>query len=256
MRFALAGATRVVTTPITARVLVVEDDGLLAKVLTDNLTLDGFDVARAADAHAAVSLAREFVPDLIILDVMLPDRSGFEIFEALNQDGRTPVIFLTARGQTADKLRGLNLGGDDYITKPFDLQELLARVHAVLRRARTNVEQVTLGAVSIDFTTQTATHGTTPLHLTHQEVTLLRYLAARAGRVVSRSELLRAVWGYPDQPNTRSVDYAVARLRKKIEPDPDAPRYIRTVHGNGYSLTPDAIDHMAVRRSGRGSSST
>jgi DNA-binding response OmpR family regulator len=226
---------------MSARVLVVEDDRLLAKVLTDNLTLDGFEVVRAGDAHSAMMLARDFVPDLVILDVMLPDRSGFEIFDSLNQDGRTPVIFLTARGQTADKLHGLNLGGDDYITKPFDLQEFLARVHAVLRRARANVERVVLGSVSIDFFSQTATKGQTPLHLTHQELTLLRYLAARAGRVVHRSELLRAVWGYPDEPNTRSVDHAVARLRKKIEPDPDEPRYIRTVHGNGYSLTPDSM---------------
>lgn len=232
---------------MSARVLVVEDDRLLAKVLTDNLTLDGFEVARAGDAHSAVKLARDFVPDLVILDVMLPDRSGFDIFDSLNQDGRTPVIFLTARGQTADKLRGLNLGGDDYITKPFDLQEFLARVHAVLRRARTNIEHVLLGTVSIDFASQTASKGRLPLHLTHQELTLLRYLAARAGRVVHRSELLRAVWGYPDEPNTRSVDHAVARLRKKIEPDPDEPRYIRTVHGNGYSLTPDAINHLTAR---------
>jgi DNA-binding response OmpR family regulator len=231
---------------MSSRVLVVEDDRPLAKVLMDNLSLDGFEVVRAADAHSAVSLARDF---------MLPDRSGFEIFETLHQDGRTPVIFLTARGQTSDKLRGLNLGGDDYITKPFDLQEFLARVHAVLRRARTNIEQVMLGAVSVDFVTQTATKGKVALHLTYQELTLLRYLATRAGKVVYRSELLRAVWGYPNDPHTRSVDHAVARLRKKIEPDPDIPRYIRTVHGDGYSLTPDSINR-GTARTGRRSDGT
>ena len=225
---------------MTARVLVVEDDRLLAKVLSDNLTLDGFEVARAPDANSAVNLAREFVPDLIILDVMLPDRSGFDVFDSLRQGGRTPVIFLTARGQRADKVRGLNLGGDDYITKPFDLEEFLARVHAVLRRARGNVQEIKLGSIVVDLHSRTAMKGRKVLHLTHQEFKLLEYLAARAGRVVYRRELLRAVWEYPDDSaNTRSVDYAVARLRKKIEPDPDEPRFIRTAHGSGYSLTPD-----------------
>jgi DNA-binding response OmpR family regulator len=225
---------------MSARILVVEDDRLLAKILSDNLKLDGFEVARAADANSAVNVAREFVPDLVILDVMLPDHSGFDVFANLHQGGRTPVIFLTARGQRADKVRGLNLGGDDYITKPFDLEEFLARVHAVLRRARANVQQLKLGAVAVDFATQTATQGKNPLHLTHQELEILKYLAARAGRVVYRTELLRAVWGYPDDSaNTRSVDHAIGRLRKKIEPIPEQPRFIHTVHGDGYSLTPD-----------------
>jgi DNA-binding response OmpR family regulator len=223
-----------------ARILVVEDDRLLAKVLSDNLLLEGFEVARAADANSAVNLAREFIPDLIILDVMLPDRSGFDVFDTLHQEGRTPIMFLTARGQKADKVRGLNLGGDDYITKPFDLEEFLARVHAVLRRARANVEQLKLGGVVVDFVRQTATRGDDVLHLTYQEFKLLKYLGARAGRVVYRNELLRAVWGYPDDSaNTRSVDHAISRLRRKIEPEPDDPRFIRTVHGDGYLLTPD-----------------
>jgi DNA-binding response OmpR family regulator len=225
---------------MTARILVVEDDRMLAKIVSDNLALDGFEVARAADANSALNIARHFVPDLILLDVMLPDRSGFDIFATLHCGGRTPVIFLTARGQRADKVRGLNLGGDDYITKPFDLEELLARVHAVLRRARVNVEQVKLGAVVVDFSTQTAAKGRKALHLTHQEFQLLKYLASRAGKVVYRKELLRAVWGYPDDSaNTRSVDHAIARLRKKLEPDPEEPKFIHTVHGDGYTLTPD-----------------
>jgi DNA-binding response OmpR family regulator len=226
---------------MSARILVVEDDRLLAKILSDNLSLDGFEVARAVDANSAMNIARAFVPDLIILDVMLPDHSGFDIFDNLHQGGRTPVIFLTARGQRADKVRGLNLGGDDYITKPFDLEEFLARVHAVLRRSRANVQRLKLGAVTIDFTTQTASRGKRNLRLTHQELQILKYLASRAGRVVYRKELLRAVWGYPDDlSNTRSVDHAIARLRKKIEPNPEAPRFIHTVHGDGYSLTPGA----------------
>jgi len=223
------------------RVLVVEDDHLLAKVVCDNLALDGFEVRRAADAHSAVNLVREFGPDLILLDVMLPDRSGFDLFDTLHQGGRIPVIFLTARGETADKLRGLGLGADDYVIKPFDLAELLARVHAVLRRARGAVDRLTLGDVVIDFKSQTAVRGTETLRLTHREFELLRFLAARAGRVVHRGELLRGVWGYPDDSaSTRSVDHAIARLRRKIEPQSDQPRFIHTVHGDGYSLTPGA----------------
>jgi two-component system OmpR family response regulator len=141
------------------RILVVEDDRLLAKVLCDNLSLEGFDVKRAADARSAVNIVRDFVPDLIVLDVMLPDRSGFEVFDTLHQGGRTPVIFLSARGATADKLQGLRLGADDYVTKPFELQELLARIHAVLRRARVSADLITLGDVTVDFKAQTARKG-------------------------------------------------------------------------------------------------
>ena len=222
------------------RILVVEDDRLLAKVLCDNLSLDGFDVKRAADARSAVNIVRDFAPDLIVLDVMLPDRSGFEVFDTLHQSGRTPVIFLSARGTTAaDKLQGLRLGADDYVTKPFELQELLARIHAVLRRARAGADRIALGDVLVDFKAQTARKGSEVLHLTHREFELLQYLAARAGRVVYRNELLRAVWGYPDNSAyTRAVDHAIARLRKKIETEPEAPRFILTVHGDGYSLTP------------------
>jgi DNA-binding response OmpR family regulator len=221
------------------RILVVEDDRLLAKVLCDNLSLEGFDVKRAADARSAVNIVRDFVPDLIVLDVMLPDRSGFEVFDTLHQGGRTPVIFLSARGATADKLQGLRLGADDYVTKPFELQELLARIHAVLRRARVSADLITLGDVTVDFKAQTARKGSEVVHLTHREFELLQYLAARAGRVVYRNELLRAVWGYPDNSAyTRAVDHAIARLRKNIEAEPDAPRFILTVHGDGYSLTP------------------
>jgi len=221
------------------RILVVEDDQFLAKIVCDNLALDGFEVRRAADGHAAVNLHREFAPDLVLLDVMLPDRSGFDLFETLHQGGRTPIIFLTARGETVDKLRGLRLGADDYVIKPFDLAELLARVHAVLRRARGVADRLTLGDVVIDLRRQTAVRGSEPLHLTHREFELLRFLAARAGRVVHRGELLRSVWGYPDDStSTRSVDHAIARLRRKIEPQSDQPRFIHTVHGDGYSLTP------------------
>ena len=219
------------------RILVVEDDRLLAKVLCDNLALEGFDVERAADGRSAVKILQNFVPDLIVLDVMLPDASGFDMFDTLHRGGQTPIIYLTARSSTADKLRGLRLGADDYVTKPFDLQELLARVHTVLRRARENPDRLTLGDVIIDFNSQTARRGGEVIHLTRREFELLRYLALRAGHVVYRSELLRAVWGYPDNSAcTRAVDHAIARLRKKIEAEPEQPRFIQTAHGDGYSL--------------------
>ena len=201
------------------KILVVEDDAALARVLRDNFEFDGFDVECAADGNDAIRRAREFAPDLVILDVMLPGRDGFELVGLLRRGGQTPVIMLTARSAKADKLRGLDLGADDYVTKPFDLEELLARVRAVLRRASPGVERVALGDVVIDFKAMQATRGREVLHLTHRELELLRYLAERQARVVHRDELLREVWGYPAMPATRSVDHAVARLRKKIEPD-------------------------------------
>jgi DNA-binding response OmpR family regulator len=146
---------------------------------------------------------------------------------------------LTARVQKADKLRGLELGADDYITKPFDLDEFLARVKAVLRRTRPSGDQLTLGSLTIDFVSRTARRGKTEAYLTQREFELLHYLAARPNRVVHRDELLRQVWGMSESLLTRCVDNAVARLRKKIEPDVERPRFIHTVHGDGYALTPD-----------------
>jgi DNA-binding response OmpR family regulator len=220
------------------RILVVEDDAALARVLRDNLAFCGFDVACVTDGALALGKAREFAPDLIVLDITLPGTNGFDLCGVLRQGSRTPIIILTARSQKADKLRGLNLGADDYITKPFDLEEFLARVHAVLRRTRPTVERLVLGAVVIDFRAQTATKAGYTLHLTHRELELVEYLAERQERVVHRNELLREVWGYLDVPSTRSVDHAIARLRKKIEPDAHHPRFIHTVHGDGYCLTP------------------
>jgi DNA-binding response OmpR family regulator len=220
------------------RILVVEDDAALARILRDNLTYCGFEVTSVSDGDGALAAARASSPDLVVLDIMLPGTSGFDLCGVLSQSGRTPLIILTARSQKADKLRGLNLGADDYITKPFDLEEFLARVQAVLRRARPAIERLTLGPVTIDFRSQQATRSGRPLHLTHREFELLQYLAERQERVVHRNELLREVWGYLDVPSTRSVDHAIARLRKKIETDAHHPRFIHTVHGDGYCLTP------------------
>jgi DNA-binding response OmpR family regulator len=225
------------------RILIVEDDNMLAKVIGDNLRFAGYEVSTAADGHDAVARLRTFQPDLVLLDLMLPDRSGFDLCGVLRQGGRTPVVILSARAQKADKLRGLKLGADDYLTKPFDLDELLARIQAVLRRSRRGVDRLVLGAVTIDFNALRAVTGQREVHLTHREFGVLRYLAERHERVVYRDELLREIWGYLDvPPTTRSVDHAIARLRKKIEPDPHRPRFIRTVHGDGYVLNTTAHD--------------
>ena len=222
------------------RVLIVEDDSNLAAFMRENLLYEGFDVNWAADGKSALARARIFMPDLIVLDIMLPDTSGFELCAALRRNGRVPVLIVSARSHKTDKLRGLNLGADDYITKPFDLDEFVARVHAVLRRTRPATDNLVIGSITIDFISRTAKRGGAEIHLTHREFDLLKYLAERPGQVVSREELLKKLWEYPDPAWTRSVDHAIARLRKKIEPDPQHPRFIHTSVGSGYSLAPEA----------------
>jgi DNA-binding response OmpR family regulator len=222
------------------RILVVEDDAALARVVYDNLAIEGFDVRHAGSGDEAVRIAAEFHPDLVLLDIMLPDTTGFDVCGTLRRRGAAALIIMTARGQKSDKLRGLDLGADDYVTKPFDIDELLARIRAVLRRARADVERLALGDVIVDLQSQRATAPGHTVALTRRECELLRYLAERRDRVVHREELLREVWGYSDAPLTRSVDSAVARLRKKVEPDPSQPRFIHTVHGDGYCLTSSA----------------
>ena len=219
------------------RILIVEDDASLARILKDNFLAEGFDVQCVADGNLAVGRAKEFVPDLVVLDVALPGRSGFDLCGVLRGRRQTAIVILTARSDKKDKLRGLNLGADDYITKPFDLQELMARVHAVLRRVQRGVERDRLGRMTIDFRMLQAWDGDHPVEFSHREFELLRYLAERPDKVVSRNELLREIWGYLETPHTRSVDHAIARLRRKLEADPHHPQFIHTVHGDGYCLT-------------------
>ena len=221
------------------KLLVVEDDRGIATLMQHNLTIDGFDVRLAATAHDALKECQDFSPDLVLLDIKLPDGNGFELCRLLRQGGRRPVIFVSARGQRADKVRGLDLGADDYVTKPFDMEELVARINAVLRRTRPTVGTIALGSVTIDFVAGRASHGFSDIPLTRRELDLLRYLAERSGAPVRRDELLAEIWGVHDGSTTRAVDFAVARLRKKIEPDPHSPRFLKTAHGDGYSLTFD-----------------
>ena len=221
------------------RILLVEDDPVLTRVLRDNLVFEGFEIQCVSDGNLVTNAAKEFAPDLVLLDVNLPGKNGFDLVESWRDGLRTPIIFLTANSQKSDKLRGLKLGADDYVTKPFDLEELLARVQAVLRRARPSVRLIMLGTVRIDFERLKAWNDGQEIDLTHRDFEILRYLAERTNSIVSRSELLRAIWGYPDTANTRAVDHAIARLRKKIEDTPHKPRFIHTVHGDGYCLAID-----------------
>lgn len=220
------------------RILVVEDDPTLRLVLRDNLQSEGYQVDVAADGACAVKRARTNIPDLIVLDLTLPDYDGFELLPILRSLGQVPIIVLTARTQRDEKLKGLTLGADDYITKPFDPAEFLARIRAVLRRVRPSVSRMRLGSVTIDFLNKHASSGRRTILLTHREFELLSYLADRRDVVVHRNELLRAVWGYLDSDIvTRAVDFAIARIRRKIEVDPHHPQFIRTAHGDGYCLS-------------------
>jgi len=222
----------------TTRILLVEDDQALAYVLSHDLRQSGYEVDLVADGDRVLQHVERFRPDLVLLDVMLPGRSGFELCGIVRRRSGAPVIMVTARDAKADVLTGLDSGADDYVTKPFDFDEFLARIRAVLRRTRPNVSRLTLGRLTFDFS-RLEVIGEAGLHFTAREFAILAYLAERMGSVVHRSDLLREVWGYPQEPRTRAVDFAIKRLRDKIEPNPHVPRYIHSVRGDGYRLTSD-----------------
>ena len=224
---------------MNSRILIVEDDRALAQLLRDNLDFEGYTVDWAGDGREALAKVREQAPDLVLLDLMLPQLDGLEVCRQLAAtDPRTPIIIITARQRQEDKIQGLELGADDYVIKPYALEELLARIRAVLRRARPSIGHMQLGDVELDFGTHRALRGTQSLGLSNREFELLHYLAERPGKVVTREELLRAVWGYHEETLTRTIDNFVVRLRRKIEVDPRHPRYILTAHGGGYLLVP------------------
>lgn len=223
------------------RILVVEDDPAILRGLTDNLRAESYDVTTAAEGEIAFRMARDGAFDLILLDVMLPKMSGFEVCRRLRAEGsNVPILMLTARGEEGDRVRGLDLGADDYLTKPFSLAELQARVRALLRRrARPSnlPDEARFGDVLLDFRRYEARKGGASLKLTRKEFGTLRFLISRAGEVVSRHELLEEVWDYQEYPTTRTVDTHVASLRAKIETDPASPRHLLTVHGVGYKFS-------------------
>ena len=241
---------------MTSRILVIEDDASIRLGLEDTLKAKGYEVAVATRGQAGLELAERSRPDLIILDIMLPDLDGFEVCRRLkNPRGgmpEVPIIMLSARGAELDRVRGLELGADDYVTKPFSLMELLARVAAVLRRGvRTAAEPDALefGDVKIDFVRQLASKGGRPLELPARAFAILKVFAKRAGEVVSRDTLLDEAWGYEDYPNTRTVDNHLVKLRRALEDEPDKPRWLVTIHGAGYKLD---IPKDAVKFPGRG----
>ena len=224
-----------------SRILVIEDNPKLAQGIRNNLELEGHEVLVAENAQGGLHAVRERAADLIILDLMLPDQDGLWVLRELRGQGdRTPVLILTALGDEADKVRGLRLGADDYVTKPFGLLELLARVEALLRRARGQAPETprarSFGAVTVDPGTRTVTRDGAPVPLRPKEYELLLALLRREGTVVSRLELLKDVWGYQDDVLSRTVDTHVGELRRKLEADPANPRLILTVRKAGYRL--------------------
>jgi two-component system, OmpR family, response regulator VicR len=221
---------------MSRRILIVDDDKALSEVIRDRLVIEGFVVECATDANEAIRRSESFMPDLVLLDVMLPRSSGFDLVPILRRERKVPIVFLSARGLQVDKLRGLESGADDYITKPFDMQELLARIRAVLRRTAGVVDRITLGGITIDFNRRIATGPTGAIALTNREFEILQFLAERSNRTVHRDQLIHQVWGAISPGTTRSVDRAIARLREKIEPDTKHPQYLITAYGDGYSL--------------------
>lgn len=223
------------------KILIVEDEPHMRQGLRDNLEFEGYTVDFAEDGAAGWHKIQESSFDLIILDVMMPKISGFDVCKKAREKGiRTPIIMLTAKGEEIDKVLGLELGADDYVTKPFSLRELLARVKAVLRRVEdtspSTQNQITIGNLVVDFSTYDAFVAGKPEPMSHKEFEILKFLWQHQGQTVSRDQLLNDVWGYDQFPTTRTVDNFMLKLRKRIENDPAHPRHILTVHGIGYKL--------------------
>jgi len=225
----------------TKRILLVEDEPGLVLTLTDRLTAEGYELEAATTGEDALAKASAGNFDLIVLDVMLPGKSGFDVCRELRGDGvDTPILFLTARGEIADKVLGLKLGGDDYLTKPFDMLELTARVDALLRRSKpgetSSSERVRFGDIDVDFRKAEVTRAGEPCDLSALEFKLLKYFIENRGATLSRDELLNRVWGYESMPYSRTVDVHVSGLRQKIEANPSRPQFVVTVHRLGYKF--------------------
>jgi DNA-binding response OmpR family regulator len=224
---------------LSLRVLVVEDEPTLVLTLTDRLRAEGYEVAAAETGEDGLRLARDGSFDIVLLDVALPGKGGFDVLRDLRQQRvETPVLMLTARGQVVDRVLGLKLGADDYVPKPFDMMELLARIEAVLRRRRAAPPSASgafsFGDVRVDFRRAEVLRGGAPVELSSLEFKLLRYFIEHRGALVARGELLEHVWGYPGVLQTRTVDVHVASLRQKLERHPAKPEHIVTVHRMGY----------------------
>jgi DNA-binding response OmpR family regulator len=224
------------------RILVVEDDLAILRGLKDNLEFESYEVLTEGDGERGYAVLKGKKPDLVILDLMLPKMSGFELCRKARGEGiTTPILMLTARGEEIDRVAGLDLGADDYVTKPFSVPELLARVRALIRRVELSgtgdlPAEVHFDDVSVDFKRFEARRAGRTIEMSRKEFGILRLLTARAGEVVRRDELLDEVWGYDHYPTTRTVDNHIALLRGKLEEDPANPRRLLTVYGVGYRL--------------------
>jgi DNA-binding response OmpR family regulator len=223
-----------------AKILIVEDEPNMVAGLRDNFEFEGHQVITAGDGVAGLERAIAESPDLVILDVMMPRMSGLDVCKQLKSKRPSiPIIMLTARGQEVDKVVGLELGADDYVTKPFSIRELLARVKAVLRRAKIGPkaeEKYSFGEVEVNLRSCQVTRKGLALDFSSKEFELLKYFLIHPGETLSRDKLLEDVWGYDRFPTTRTVDAHIVRLRQKVEPKPEEPRFILTVHGTGYKF--------------------
>ena len=222
------------------RILIVEDEPAMVAGLRDNFEFEGYDVISADNGMTGLERALADDPDLVVLDVMMPRMSGLDLCKQLKAQRPTvPIIMLTARGQEIDKVVGLELGADDYVTKPFSLRELMARVKAVLRRASPQVaapEVYRFSDIEVNIRSNEVLRGGTPVDLSAKEFALLAYFISHPAETLSRDRLLDEVWGYENYPNTRTVDTHIVHLRQKLEPNPEEPHFILTVHGSGYKF--------------------
>ena len=229
---------------LNPKLLLVEDEPSLAMLLGDRLEREGYSVVSVADGNAALATALAKPFDVLVLDVMLPGKNGFEVCRELRTKGSNlPILMLTARGEVRDRITGLKIGADDYLTKPFDTAELLARIEALLRRSRGASSGHTIhkfGSVEVNTRRREVSRAGEPVTLSAKEYQLLCYLLDRPDTVVSRDELLEQVWGYRAATNTRTVDVHLAQLRSKLEDDPKQPRYLLTAHGAGYRFVKDS----------------
>jgi DNA-binding response OmpR family regulator len=228
-----------------SKILIVEDEPDMVLGLKDNFEFEGYEVVTASDGAAGLERARSEKPDLLVLDIMLPKLSGLEVCKTLRAEGfGSPIIMLTARGQEIDKVVGLELGADDYVTKPFSIRELLARVRAILRRTdggKKRLSRYRFSDLDLDFETYRATRAGDKLEMSPREFELLRYLIERKGETVTRDQLLEDVWGYESYPSTRTVDTHIAKLRAKIGDSGSEPKYIMTIHGVGYKFVDPTV---------------
>lgn len=230
-----AERTNIPDTGKPVRVLLVEDDSILCETLQYNLQRERLQVFATDNAEDALQLFHQHQPHLVILDVMLPSRSGFDLCRMIRQHSQTPILFLTARAAEEDKIRGFELGADDYIVKPFSVAELLARIRSILRRAQPTVPpRIQFGTVEIDLDAKRVYREGEEVAMTPKEYALLLLLATHPGKVFTRDQILDHVWGLGTYVNPRTVDVHVRWLRTKLEPDPQNPRYIQTVRGSGY----------------------